>query len=96
MRGRDGRRVIIAAEASERNVVADNVLIAVDAIVIVALGADETAGVLVSGIDDLVGSGDNAVDRREPKRTVLVMLVVTLWLLLGGYSDSQGREGEGK
>lgn len=65
MSGRRGRRLVVALEAINGDVEADDVLVDVDAVVEHAGAALETAGGLVSRVDDLVGGGDNLVGRGE-------------------------------
>ena len=69
--GGDGRGLVVALEAGEGDVVADDVLFAVDAELVDALGTLETAGVGVVGVDDLVGGGLDLVGGGEVERTLL-------------------------
>jgi len=69
--GSVGGGLVVALEAGQGDVVADDVLLAVDAELVQALGALEATGVLVLGIDDLVGSGDDLVGGGEVERRLL-------------------------
>lgn len=69
-RGR-GRGLVVAAEVVERDVVADHVLVAVEAELVQAGGAGETAGVGVGGVDDLVGGGLDLVGGGELEGALL-------------------------
>jgi hypothetical protein len=71
VRGGDGGGLVVALEAGEGDVVADDVLLAVNAELVDALGALEAAGVGVVGVDDLVGSGLDLVGRGEVEGTLL-------------------------
>jgi hypothetical protein len=55
--GGEGGRDVVALEAGEGDVVADHVLLAVDAELVETVGALEAAGEGVVGIDDLFGEG---------------------------------------
>ena len=63
--GGDGGRLVVALEAGEGDVVADEVLFAVDAELVDAVGAFEAAGVGVVCVDDLVGGGLDLVGGGE-------------------------------
>lgn len=63
--GSGGERLVLAAEAVEGDVVADDVLVGVDAVVEQASGALEAAGVGVHGVDDLIRASDDAVGGGE-------------------------------
>jgi hypothetical protein len=63
--GRDGRRLVLALEAGDGDVVADDVLLGVDAELVQAAGALEAAGEGVVGVDDLLGEGDHFVGGGE-------------------------------
>lgn len=65
VRGADGRGLVLALEAGEGDVVADDVLFAVDAELVDAIGALEAASVGVVGVDDLVGGGFDLVGGGE-------------------------------
>ena len=65
VRGGDGGGLVVALEAGEGDVVADDVLFAVDAELVDAVGALEAAGVGVVGVDDLVGGGFDLVGGGE-------------------------------
>lgn len=69
--GGDGRGLVVALEAGEGDVVADDVLFAVDAELVDALGTLEAAGVGVVGVDDLVGGGLDLVGGSEVEGTLL-------------------------
>lgn len=69
--GGDGGRLVVTLEAGEGDVVADDVLLAVDAELVDALGALEAAGVGVVGVDDLVGSCLKLVGRGEREGRLL-------------------------
>lgn len=69
--GGDGGGLVVALEAGEGDVVADDVLFAVDAELVDAVGALETAGVGVVGVDDLVGSGLDLVGGGEVEGRLL-------------------------
>lgn len=70
MGGRLRRALVLAAEAVEGDVVANDVLIAVDAVVVEADGAWQTASADVVGVNDLARSCDNAVVGGELKGVV--------------------------
>ena len=63
--GRDGGRLVLALEAGDRDVVADDVLLAVEAELVDTAGALEAAGEGVVGVDDLLGDGDHFVGGGE-------------------------------
>ena len=63
--GRDGGRLVLALEAGDGDVVADGVLLAVDAELVNAASTLETAGEGVVGVDDLLGDGDHFVGGGE-------------------------------
>jgi hypothetical protein len=63
--GRDGGRLVLALEASEGDVVADGVLLAVDAELVKTASALEATGEGVVGVDDLLGDGDHFVGGGE-------------------------------
>lgn len=63
-RGRGGR-LVVAAEVVQGDVVAEDVLVAVDAELVQACGAFQAAGVGVVGVDDLVWSGFDGVGGGE-------------------------------
>jgi hypothetical protein len=63
--GRDGGRLVLALEAGDGDVVADGVLLAVQAELVDAAGAFEAAGEGVVSINDLVGGGNQFVGRGE-------------------------------
>lgn len=63
-RGRGGR-LVVAAEVVESDVVAEDVLVAVQAELVQAGSAFEAAGVGVVGVDDLIGSGIDGVGGGE-------------------------------
>lgn len=65
VRGGHGGGLVVALEAGEGDVVADDVLFAVDAELVDAVGALEAAGVGVVGVDDLVGGGFDFVGGGE-------------------------------
>ena len=65
VRGGHGGGLVVALEAGEGDVVADDVLFAVDAELVDAVGALEAAGVGVVGVDDLVGGGFDLVGGGE-------------------------------
>lgn len=67
----DGRGLVLALEAGDGDVVADDVLFAVDAELVDAVGALEAAGVGVVGVDDLVGGGFDLVGGGEVKGRLL-------------------------
>lgn len=69
--GADGGRLVLALEAGEGDVVADDVLFAVDAELVDAVGALEAAGVGVVGVDDLVGGGFDLVGGGEVEGRLL-------------------------
>lgn len=69
--GGGGEGLVVALEAGEGDVVADDVLFAVDAELVDALGTLEAAGVGVVGVDDLVGSGLDLVGGGEVEGTLL-------------------------
>lgn len=74
-------------EAGEGDVVADDVLFAVDAELVDAVGALEAAGVGVVGIDDLVRSGLNLVGGGEVEGRLLGDLKGLLVDCLGRLID---------
>lgn len=63
--GSVGRRLVLALEAEEGDLVADGVILGVDAELVDALGALETTGELVLGVDDLVRGGNDDVGGGE-------------------------------
>jgi hypothetical protein len=63
--GRDGGRLVLALEAGDGDVVADDVLGAVEAELVDTAGALEAAGEGVVGVDDLLGDGDHLVGGGE-------------------------------
>ena len=65
VRGGDGGGLVVALEAGEGDVVADDVLFAVEAELVQAVGAFEAAGVGVVGVDDLVRGGFDFVGGGE-------------------------------
>jgi hypothetical protein len=67
-----GGRDVVTCDAGEGDVVADVVLLAVDAELVQAVGAFEAAGVGVVGVDNLVGESFDLVGGGELERTVLV------------------------
>ena len=69
--GGGGGGLVVALEAGEGDVVADDVLFAVDAELVDALGTLEAAGVGVVGVDDLVGGGLDLVGGSEVEGTLL-------------------------
>ena len=68
VRGGAGGRLVVALEAGKGDVIADHVLLAVDAELVDALGAFEAAGEGVVGVDDLVGGCDDLVGGGEGER----------------------------
>jgi len=71
VRGGHGGGLVVALEAGEGDVVADDVLFAVDAELVDAVGALEAAGVGVVGVDDLVGGGFDFVGGGEVEGRLL-------------------------
>lgn len=68
VRRRDGERLVLALEAGNGDVVADDVLLAIQAKFVDAVGAAETAGVGVVGVDNLVRGGNKLVGGGEVER----------------------------
>ena len=66
--GGDGGRLVLALEARQGDVVADDVLLAVQAELVDAAGAFEAAREGVVGVDDLLGDGDHFVSGGEVER----------------------------
>merc|ERR1711977_595404 len=75
--GSVSRRLVFTPEVLEDNVPAD-VVLAVDAIFIVTLGAREAASKLVIAVDNLVWRRDDAVGRGELERAVHALLLVAV------------------
>jgi hypothetical protein len=71
VRGGGGGGLVVALEAGEGDVVADHVLLAVDAELVQAFGALEAAGEGVVGVDDLVRGGDHFVGGSEGEGRLL-------------------------
>lgn len=71
VRGRLGGRLVVALEAGQGDVVADQVGVSVDAELVQAFGAFEAAGVLVLSVDDFLGDGGDFVGRGEVEGTCL-------------------------
>lgn len=63
--GSVGRGLVVTLEAEEGDLVADCVVLGVDTELVDALGALETAGELVLGVDDLVRGGNDDVGGGE-------------------------------
>lgn len=63
--GSVGGGLEVAAEAKEGDVVADDVLVGVDAVLEDSVGVGEATGELVLRVDDLVGGGFDVVDGGE-------------------------------
>ena len=63
--GRLGGGLVLALESEEGDLVADRVLLGVEAELVQALGALEAARLLVVGVDDLVGGGNDYLGRGE-------------------------------
>jgi hypothetical protein len=63
--GRDGGRLVLALEAGDGDVVADDVLVAVEAEFVDTAGALEAAGEGVVGVDDLLRDSDHFVGGGE-------------------------------
>lgn len=63
--GRDGGRLVLALEAGNGDVVADDVLLAVDAEPVDTAGALEAAGEGIVGVNDLFRDGDHLVGGGE-------------------------------
>lgn len=67
--GCQGRRLVLALEVHQGDVVADDILLGVNAVVEVADGAGQTAGGGVVAVDDLVGGSDDVVGCGEVEGT---------------------------
>jgi hypothetical protein len=100
--GRVGGRLVVSTESVESDVVANNVLVGVDAEFEEALTSLETASELVVGVHDLVRGGNNLPGRSEGEGDVaalglekakdaLLMLHVRC-----GRSGGKGAEGNGE
>ena len=79
--------LILSTEAIERDLVAEQVLLAIDAEVVISDGAWEAAGVVEAfaiccGVDDLVGRGDHRVRRSELLLVLTANLAFTLAMSL--------------
>jgi hypothetical protein len=74
MRGGQGHRLILATESLKSDVVADEVLMGVDAIEEEATGALEAASRLVVASNNLVGLGDNCVGRCKGEWDILAVV----------------------
>lgn len=95
-----GRGLVVSAEAEKSDVVADDVLVGVDAEVEVTLGTLQAASVLVLTVDNLVGGCNDVVSRGEGEGRpglLLVALEESLALLSGLDRRGQAKGGaEGK
>jgi hypothetical protein len=80
--GADSRGLVLALEAGDGNVVADDVLFAVDAELVDAVGALEATSVGVVGVDDLVRGGFDLVGGGEVEGRLLGDLVLVVAPLL--------------
>merc|ERR1712230_159913 len=76
--GSVSRRLVFTPEVLEDNVPADVVLLAVDAIFTVTLGAREAASKLVIAVDNLVWRRDDAVGRGELEWAVHALLLMAV------------------
>lgn len=90
MRRRVGRAHIATLEAVQGNVVADDVVDGVDAVVEVAHGTREAAGRDADIADDLVGCGNDVVGGCEGKD---ILPVLSLPALVAPSRDCGGRQG---
>ncbi len=77
MGGGLGRRLIVAAEASDGDVVANHILVRVDAKVERAAAALQAASKVVLRVDDILGRGEHAVGRGECKGAAGLLVVVS-------------------
>lgn len=95
--GGGGRGLIVTLEAVDGDVVADGVLIGVDAELEQTSAALETACGLVGGADDLTGRGDDLVGGGEHEGTLGVLgLAAGGKALAVGNGRSLGQSGEGE
>lgn len=85
--GRGGRRLVVTLETIDGDVVADNILVGVDAKVEHASASLKTTSELVHGVDDLVGGGNDLVGRSEDEGALM--------LGLGAGSQAPGVLGDG-
>lgn len=100
--GSVGEGLVVAAEAKEGDIVADDVLVGVDAVLEDAVAALQATSELVLGVDDLVRGGQNIVGgcEGEGNTGVLVLglgLEKKALVVLGirsGRGDGQRAEGE--
>lgn len=91
--GTRGRRLVVAREAIDGDVVADDVLVCVNAEVEHASATLEATSELVLGVYHLVGAGNDIVGGGELEGTIHVLIVA----LVGaghGRGGGEGREGE--
>lgn len=65
-----GERLVLAAEAVESDVEADDVLVRVDTVLEQTVAVLESASELILGVDDLVGSSGDLVGGGEGERDV--------------------------
>lgn len=97
MGGRLGERLVVPAEPEESDVVADNVLVGVQAKLEDSLGVGQTAGGHVVCTDDLVGSRNDVEGGCESKGNRFGLLEDSLAVLLDlGHWRGLGQGGEGK
>lgn len=100
--GRIGRRLVLSAESIEGDVVADDVLLRVDAELEETPAVGQATGELVLAVDDFSGGGldlpsrgkgewDGGLGLEETENSLLVLLI--LW---HGRSGCQSGEGDGE
>lgn len=100
--GRVGRRLVLSAESIEGDVVADDILLRVDAELEQTPAVGQAAGELVLAVNDLSRSGldlpsrgkgewDSGLGLEEAEDSLLVLLI--LW---HGRSGCQSGEGDGE
>ncbi len=76
MSGRLGGRLVVAAEAGDGDVVANHILVGVDAKVERAAAPLQAARKVVGRVNHLVGRGKNAKSRGKGKRAGLFVLII--------------------
>lgn len=93
----------VAAESKEGDVVADDVLVGVDAVLEDSVGVGEAASELVLGVDDLVGGGLDVVDGGEVEGDALSLPALAAdanvdespLVVVDGSGLGDGAKGEG-
>ena len=89
--GRLGGRLIVAAETSDGDVVANHILVRVDAKVERAAAALQATSKVVLSVNHILGLGEHAISRGECKRAAGLLVVIGSGSQVGAVARDGGR-----